>query len=243
MILIVFIDFTSDNFACKISMLNLSCKSVEDNFMLIDLHCHEKTNSPCSNASLSEIAVEAQRKGLDAVCITDHDSLGLRESAHTFSKTIHYPIMVGTEIYTFEGDLIVFGLEHVPTRRPHLLELLELVCSVHGVCFSAHPYRSNQRGLRSFVSVLKDYKDIVGIEIRNGRTDSTANQTAELRCRELGLFAVGGSDGHEATEVGCCATWLPGQVHDEAALVKALRSGTSKAAVYQNGHYKLVETS
>lgn len=143
-------------------MLNLSCKSVEDNFMLIDLHCHEKTNSPCSNASLSEIAVEAQRKGLDAVCITDHDSLGLRESAHTFSKTIHYPIMVGTEIYTFEGDLIVFGLEHVPTRRPHLLELLELVRSVHGVCFSAHPYRSNQRGLRTLWNTRTDYSQTSG---------------------------------------------------------------------------------
>lgn len=210
--------------------------------MLIDLHCHEKTYSPCSNAALEDMVAEAKRKKLDAFCITDHDCLGLRERAHELSKVVNYPILVGVEIYTYEGDMVVFGLETVPDKRVHLHELLELIRRVKGVCVSAHPYRSNMRGLRDNLSVLKDYADIAGVEVRNGRTDLEANELARCRSKELSLFMTGGSDAHEINEVGCCATWLPESVTNETELIDALRRGASKAAVYKNGFYQVVET-
>lgn len=46
--------------------------------MLVDMHLHEKTFSTDSFLSLDEIVSIAKAKGLDAVCITDHDSMGLR---------------------------------------------------------------------------------------------------------------------------------------------------------------------
>ena len=49
--------------------------------MLIDMHVHEMRNSSDSFMSLEEIVEQARQIGLDGVCITDHESMGLREYA------------------------------------------------------------------------------------------------------------------------------------------------------------------
>ena len=54
--------------------------------MLIDLHIHEKHFSKDSFLALEEIVEIAKRKGLDGICITDHDSMGLREYAAEYTK-------------------------------------------------------------------------------------------------------------------------------------------------------------
>ena len=41
--------------------------------MLIDMHLHERTFSLDSHLSLEQIVTIAKAKGLDGVCITDHD--------------------------------------------------------------------------------------------------------------------------------------------------------------------------
>lgn len=212
-------------------------------FVIVDLHCHEKTYSPCSRLNLEEIVFEARRKGLDAVCITDHDTLALRETAHAYSFKTSFPIFVGVEIYTYEGDIVVFGLNEMPAGRLHAEELFDLVRRCGGVCFCAHPYRSNRRGLLEHLTLVRQYTDVAGVEIRNGRTDADANARAEAECRKMAAFAVGGSDAHAAGEVGCCATWLPGEINDEAALIAALRSGKSAAMVFGNGSYHAVNSA
>ena len=47
--------------------------------MLVDMHLHECTYSTDSFLRLEEIVSIARERGLDAICITDHDSMGLRE--------------------------------------------------------------------------------------------------------------------------------------------------------------------
>ena len=49
--------------------------------MLVDMHLHESTYSSDSKMTLAEIVSDAKAKGLDGVCITDHDSMGLKEVA------------------------------------------------------------------------------------------------------------------------------------------------------------------
>ena len=49
--------------------------------MFIDMHMHEMTCSKDSFLKLDQIVSIAREKGLGAVCITDHDSMGLREYA------------------------------------------------------------------------------------------------------------------------------------------------------------------
>ena len=71
--------------------------------MLVDMHLHECTYSSDSKISLEEIVTTARGRGLDAVCITDHDSMGLREYAAEYSDRTGFPIFVGIEFFPFRG--------------------------------------------------------------------------------------------------------------------------------------------
>ena len=101
--------------------------------MLIDMHMHEKTHSPDSHMSLTEIIAEARVKGLDAVCITDHDNQNIMEYAHRVSKEVDFPIFVGAEILTKQGDIVVFGLDNLPKEMVNAWELLEMVQKAGGI--------------------------------------------------------------------------------------------------------------
>ena len=86
--------------------------------MLVDMHLHECTYSTDSFLHLEEIVSIARQKGLDAICITDHDSMGLRERAEAYSREIGYPIFVGVEFFSLWGDITVWGIDGILFAAP-----------------------------------------------------------------------------------------------------------------------------
>ena len=85
--------------------------------MFIDMHMHEMTYSKDSFLRLEQIVEIAREKGLGAVCITDHDSMGLKEYAEEYSRRVDYPIFVGIEFFSLQGDIVAFGIEDYPKKR------------------------------------------------------------------------------------------------------------------------------
>ena len=77
--------------------------------MLVDMHLHECTHSLDSFINLKQIVEIAKFKGLDAVCITDHDSMGLKDYAAEYSKEVGFPIFVGIEFVHFKQCQIIFS--------------------------------------------------------------------------------------------------------------------------------------
>ena len=67
--------------------------------------------------TLEEIVATARERGLDAVCITDHDSMGLREYAAEYSDRTGFPIFVGIEFFSLQGDITAWGIEDYPGCR------------------------------------------------------------------------------------------------------------------------------
>ena len=49
--------------------------------MFVDTHMHEMTCSKDSFLKLEQMVEIAREKGLGAICITDHDDMGLKEYA------------------------------------------------------------------------------------------------------------------------------------------------------------------
>ena len=177
--------------------------------MFIDTHMHEMTCSKDSFLKLEEMVEIARKKGLGAICITDHDDMGLKEYAEEYAEKTGFPIFVGIEFFSLQGDIIAFGIEEYPDERIPAQEFIDLVKSQGGFCFAAHPFRNNNRGLEEN---LKTVRGLDGLEVLNGSTSVSACQKAARYAQELGLCTMGSSDCHVPEKVGVCATWFPEEI-------------------------------
>lgn len=152
--------------------------------MFIDTHMHEMTCSKDSFLKLEQMVEIAREKGLGAICITDHDDMGLKEYAEEYAEKTGFPIFVGIEFFSLQGDIIAFGIEEYPDERIPAQEFIDLVKSQGGFCFAAHPFRNNNRGLEEN---LRTVRGLDGLEVLNGSTSVAACQKAARYAQELGL--------------------------------------------------------
>lgn len=207
--------------------------------MLVDMHLHALPHSADSFITLEQIVAEARSRGLDAVCLTDHDSLGGREFAANYSRETGFPIFTGVEFFSFQGDITAWGIESIPPCRVDAQAFIDQVNAAGGFCCACHPFRNNNRGLEE---KLGQVAGLHGVEVLNGSTSLQANRMALSWCRELGLQPIGASDAHTVQQVGKFATWLPEWVDTTADLVSLLRSRPVRPAVWNGSGYDVVDT-
>ena len=202
--------------------------------MFIDLHVHEKTFSTDSLLSLEEIVQVAKQRGLDAVCITDHDSMGLQSYAAEFSERTGFPIFVGVEYYSLQGDLLAFGIRDFPRERIDAQVFIDQVHREGGAVISAHPFRHNRRGLETHLDTIRG---IDALEVLNGSTLPDAAMAAVRYVRKYGFGATGGSDCHYTDKVGIVATYFPGEIRSMENLITAIRAHECRPAFHQDFSY------
>lgn len=202
--------------------------------MFIDLHIHEKRFSKDSFISLEEIVEIAKAKGLDGICITDHESMGLREYAAEYSAKTGFPIFVGIEYYSLQGDILAFGIDSFPEERVSAQEFIDYVHAQGGVVISAHPFRHNRRGLEQNLDTLKG---VDAIEILNGSTLPDATMVAVQYARKYGFAVTGGSDCHYTYKVGSCATYFEDDIRTMDDLVAAIKNKRCKPVFHQDFNY------
>jgi hypothetical protein len=207
--------------------------------MIIDTHVHAYPTSSDSHITLEEIVARAQIIGLDGVCITDHDSLEIRDKARAYSKETGFPVFVGAEVFTLEGDIIVFGLDELPPHRVHAEYLLHLLSRAGGVAISAHPFRTNNRGMGD---LIRQVPGLDGIEAFNGSTDRDNNLRAVNLADELGLPMLGASDAHKLEAMGKFATVFPDGMRDEQDLIRAIKQGRVYPVEYSTTGFKKINT-
>jgi len=207
--------------------------------MFVDLHVHERSFSLDSKMTLSEIVDRARAMGMGGICITDHDSLGLKTEAERYARQVNFPIFVGVEVLTTQGDIVAFGSPYA--FQPRTLDAQEFINYVHsygGACFSAHPFRNNQRGLEEH---LEKVTGLDGVEVLNGSTTLEANRKALEYAGRLGIQPLGASDAHDLGQLGKYVTWVPGDPDDLESFIRALRSGECRPAIWENGAFRIVD--
>lgn len=208
--------------------------------MIIDTHMHERTFSDDSFLSLEMIVKRGKELGLDGVCITDHESNGLKGFAEAYSKETGFLIIVGAEILTYEGDITVFGLDQLPSEKLHAQDLIDRVKAVGGVCMSAHPFRENNRGMGHHIGLVKG---LSGVEAFNGSTPHHHNMSAYRLAKTLGLPVFGASDAHILEKVGHYATQFHGRIRDTKDFIEAVKRGqTTPVIATPNGYIPFDES-
>jgi predicted metal-dependent phosphoesterase TrpH len=192
--------------------------------MLIDLHCHTKVYSACSALTPDALVRAAKGRGLDGVCITEHDALWPLSDIEALAYEMDFVVLRGMEVTTEVGHVLVFGAE---AHRPEMATLDALrrwVVADGALMFLAHPSRKYGTLPPSDLSMWFD-----SVEEQNGTEGLLQNDHAVRLAGGLRLPGIGGSDAHSVREVGVCATEFDVDVRDERAFVAALRGGRYRA--------------
>lgn len=202
------------------------------------MHMHELTYSTDSFLKLDEIVEIAKKKGLDGICITDHDSMGLKDYAAEYSSKTGFPIFTGIEFYSLQGDILAFGINDYPRERISAQDFINFVRARGGITISAHPFRNNRRGLEEHLDIVRG---LDGIEVLNGSTLPDATAKAEEYAKKLGLAATGASDCHVPDKVGVYATYFPNDIQTMDDLIRAVKNHECRPAYYEDGKYHIYE--
>lgn len=192
--------------------------------MLIDLHCHTKVHSACSALTPEALVRAARARGLDGVCITEHDALWPISEAERVAAEMEFTVLRGMEVTTEVGHVLVFGVTHHHPSMATLAGLHRIVRDEGGLMYLAHPSRRYGSLPPDDLASVFD-----SVEVHNGTEGMLQNDNAARLASGLSLPGIGGSDSHAVREVGVCATDFMDDVRTEAAFLAALRGGRYNA--------------
>jgi predicted metal-dependent phosphoesterase TrpH len=186
------------------------------------------------------VIAEAKRVGLDGICLTDHNYVWDSAQVDELERKHDFLILRGTEITTDQGDMVVFGLGKAIQGIIKLGELRALVSEAGGFIIAAHPFRgfllfgSGQLGLTPEKAMERPlFREVDGIEVLNSKVTEKENRFASEVARGIGLPGTGGSDAHQASEVGLLATRFFSRITNEKELIEALKSGRYEPVAFK----------
>ena len=185
-----------------------------------DLHVH--TNySKDGESSVEEIIRAAEVAGLDAIAITDHDSVDGAKKALACETSVL--VIPGIEVTTKQGHLLVLGVTEIIPAGLDVETTVAIARRMGALLILPHPYHIWRHGVarrRKAGMMVVD-----AVESFNSRyIVGSANRKAERIALKLGKPCVGGSDAHNARFVGFGRTYVDAE-KNVPAILDAIRAG------------------
>ena len=172
-------------------------KSFEMKYLNIDLHIHSNISFDSLN-NIEKIIEIAQRRNLDIIAITDHNSIdnALRAKELVYKRRLNVEVIVGEEISTDKGEVIGLFLEnHVkPGKLQYVIENIKLQ---GGIVYLPHPFKRSKVLQNNMIGI-----DL--IEVWNSRASYEQNYKALLYAVQHNILMGCGSDSHFLSEIGRC---------------------------------------
>ena len=172
-----------------------------------DFHTH----TSWSDGSLSPLGVvrQAERRGIDVVAVTEHNTVLPSYVAQTYSRIIGGPMVVtGQEVTTARFHVIALGITSTVSPNQSLAGVLDTIHAQHGVAIAAHPVK------HYWPALLPMRERFDGAEVMHPAAYSSRD---EWRWEEMLAFydeakaplsAIGSSDYHWMSVLGLCRTLL-----------------------------------
>lgn len=191
-----------------------------------DLHVHTSA-SPDGRSPLPALAAAAKARGLHALAITDHNLC-----TPVPPELDGVLLIPGCEVSTQGGHVTALFLERPldlsgPLPTPE--EAVEAIHRAGGLAVLAHPCQRPGARPAELTAAFD------GVEAANARAafkTPDANEKAAALARQWNLPRVGGSDAHDAAEVGNAYTVLTADGLTLPALRQAVAGG--RAVLYRN---------
>jgi hypothetical protein len=175
---------------------------------------------------IEDVVDRAMDRGLQGVCITDHNTMDIRHSLTEGIQENGLCVLFGMEYSTPQGDFLVFGPFEELTPNLDADRLLSTVRDTGGAAVAAHPFRkarpTDERLIRNGLCH--------GLECINGRNTSQEN-SAVANWRHYPLSQCGGSDAHTLDELGTFGTRMLIPVQTRADLIQAIHHGLCRPEI------------
>ncbi|MDQ7028478.1 MAG: PHP domain-containing protein [Ardenticatenia bacterium] len=169
-------------------------------FMKIDLHLHT-FRSPDSLTTYEQVIRAVQQRGLDAVAVTDHNTI---RGALELREIAPFPVIVGEEIRTQEGEVIGYFLEEEIPPGLGLDETIDRIREQGGLVAIPHPVdrarKGSALGLEATLRVLDRVDFVEGWNARCLFLED--NVRAQVLARQHNKPMTAGSDAHGWREIG-----------------------------------------
>jgi len=186
----------------------------------IDLHCHTRASFDCLSAPGAVVKAAAER-GLTHLAITDHDRIDGALEARALAPA-GLTVLIGEEVRTRDGDLIVVFLERAIPPGLSAEETIAAAREQGALVGIPHPFDRLRGSLLREDGMASLGASVDWVETHNARVVGRGNETATEYAREHGLPGVAVSDSHSILEVGVAYTALDGEPSTPAGLLAAL---------------------
>ena len=171
----------------------------------IDIHIHTKFSGD-NYTEPEETVLHAIEINLQGIAFTEHYSYEASEYAEKLREKYKDRIMIfrGVEFSAAEGHCLVFGVntDKLSIKNAPVEEVIKVVNGSGGNVVPSHPFR----GENSLGDKIEQIKGFSAIEGYNGYSHHSQNTKAVEAAKRLQIPYTGGSDAHEAKEVGACFT-------------------------------------
>lgn len=185
--------------------------------MLADLHVHTEYSHD-SWAPIEDVLDTAEQRGLEAIAITDHDTVAGARTAHQLADSRDITVIPGVERTVPVGKhgvhLIGLYVDQLPPNDD-VVSVVEAIHSQGGIVVVPHPFRVGTGLLdhaesgtvqRSAAESVLESADL--IEVLNWKDSRSAISRALEFARESDHGIVAGTDAHTSTDVGKLANCI-----------------------------------
>ena len=165
----------------------------------VDLHVHT-SYSRDSLLSLEEVIETALHRGLGALAILDHNTI---EGALALRDMAPFPVIVGEEILTSEGEIAGLFLQKVIPPGLTPAQTVQRIQQQGGLVYIPHPFDSIRQSRLHESALMAVLDRVDAIEVLNARVLRPGDNERARRFAEThGLPRGAGSDAHSSIEIG-----------------------------------------
>ncbi|HEX3278073.1 MAG TPA: glycosyltransferase [Thermoleophilaceae bacterium] len=169
-------------------------------FIHVDLHMHTDHSPDCAT-SVPTLLETAQRVGLGAIAITDHNEISGALAARELANGIK--VIVAEEVKTADqGEVIGLFIEEKIPRGMTLQETIAEIRRQGGLVYVPHPF-DRMHSVPDYEHLLDVVEEIDAMEVFNPRVAFAAfNEEAARFAAKYRIVAGAGSDSHVAQGLG-----------------------------------------
>ncbi len=200
-----------------------------------DLHIHTCYSTKDAETKPEELVKRARELGLDVIGVTDHGTT--KGALDTQRAARGRPlVLIGQEVRTKQGEIIVFGPRLDIEQKLDLLETCRIAKKLGGFIIIPHPFDSLRQGVCSRIKDIKKYIDAV--EVYNPRSVfNYFNKKAKTFASKNNLPGVAGTDAHFPEELGSTATLIKAKKPTLEEIFKAIKNKQTSIVIKKQSRF------